>query len=470
MYQKMKLMPLYTVCILDILIMIVMFSLANLLRFHQLHVIASNTNYMDMFLLILVAYIFTTIFFHINDELLQRGKLDELFILLKQYVYIGFIVLLYLYLFKSGHYYSRIQLGYFFLFSYVAMFLEHSLVKDYYLKQYTSTEHCVKMLLVSNSSRVEEVIRKIRKTNNWYFHIQYIALLDKDMTGANLDGIPIVAGSENFKEVVQQLPLDAAFINLEHKYCEDSKDLIEMLHQMGVNVHINLHEYENAFRRKSFDRIGKYGVVTFSNYSYDVRQEVIKRAMDILGGIVGLVITAIAFIFVAPAIYIEDPGKIFFSQVRIGKNGRRFRIYKFRSMYSDAEERKKELMAQNEMDGHMFKMKDDPRITKVGKFIRKTSIDELPQFFNILRGDMSLVGTRPPTEDEFENYEVYHRRRISIKPGLTGMWQVAGRSTITDFEEIVDLDCEYIDNWTIWLDIKIILKTIYIVLFRKGAE
>ncbi|MDD5948604.1 MAG: hypothetical protein PUC39_02560, partial [Lachnospiraceae bacterium] len=140
MYQKMKLMPLYTVCILDILIMIVMFSLANLLRFHQLHVVASNTNYMDMFLLILVAYIFTTMFFHINDELLQRGKLDELFILLKQYVYIGFIVLLYLYLFKSGHYYSRIQLGYFFLFSYVAMFVEHSLVKDYYLKRYNSTE------------------------------------------------------------------------------------------------------------------------------------------------------------------------------------------------------------------------------------------------------------------------------------------------------------------------------------------
>ena len=138
-------------------------------------------------------------------------------------------------------------------------------------------------------------------------------------------------------------------------------------------------------------------------------------------------------------------------------------------MYIDAEERKKELLAQNEMNGLMFKMKDDPRITKVGKFIRKTSIDEFPQFYNVLKGDMSLVGTRPPTEEEFMQYEERHKRRLSLKPGLTGLWQVKGRSEITDFEEVVKLDLEYIDNWSIWLDIKLLIETVFVVLFQRGA-
>ena len=196
----------------------------------------------------------------------------------------------------------------------------------------------------------------------------------------------------------------------------------------------------------------------------------VKRLMDIVGSLIGCVLTLLITPFVALAIKIDSPGPVFFSQTRIGKNGRRFKIWKFRSMYIDAEARKKELEAQNEIRGLMFKMEDDPRITKVGKFIRKTSIDETPQFFNILVGDMSLVGTRPPTEDEFEQYNGYYRRRMSITPGLTGMWQVSGRSDIQDFEEIVKLDLEYIDNWSLLLDIKILFKTVFIVLGRKGSK
>ena len=139
-------------------------------------------------------------------------------------------------------------------------------------------------------------------------------------------------------------------------------------------------------------------------------------------------------------------------------------------MYIDAEERKKELADKNEMSGFMFKMKDDPRITKVGAFIRKTSLDELPQFLNILKGEMSLVGTRPPTEEEFKNYNEHYRRRLSMTPGLTGLWQISGRSDITDFDEVVKLDLEYIDNWSLTEDIRIILKTVYVVLFGRGAE
>ena len=202
-----------------------------------------------------------------------------------------------------------------------------------------------------------------------------------------------------------------------------------------------------------------------------MRDVIIKRIMDIAAGLILFIAMCIAFPFVALGIMIQAPGPIFFKQTRIGKNGRRFDIYKFRSMYMDAEERKAELMKQNEMGSDfMFKMKDDPRIFPIGKLIRKLSIDELPQAINILRGDMSLVGTRPPTEKEFELYENYHRRRVSIKPGLTGMWQVSGRSSITDFDDIVKLDCEYIDNWNLRLDLKIIAKTVWVVLFGRGAE
>jgi lipopolysaccharide/colanic/teichoic acid biosynthesis glycosyltransferase len=139
-------------------------------------------------------------------------------------------------------------------------------------------------------------------------------------------------------------------------------------------------------------------------------------------------------------------------------------------MYADAEARKKELLAKNEMQGLMFKMENDPRITKVGRFIRKTSIDELPQFFNVLKGDMSLVGTRPPTEDEFLQYKGRHKRRLSLKPGITGLWQVSGRSEIVDFEDVVRLDLEYIDHWSLLQDIKLLFKTVFVVVFRVGAK
>ena len=195
-----------------------------------------------------------------------------------------------------------------------------------------------------------------------------------------------------------------------------------------------------------------------------------KRALDVVGSLVGMVILGIAALFVAPAIKLDSPGPVFFGQTRVGKNGRKFTFYKFRSMYQDAEERKKTLMSQNEMKGLMFKMEDDPRITRVGRFIRKTSIDELPQFWNVLRGDMSLVGTRPPTVDEFEQYEAKHRCRLSMTPGLTGMWQISGRSDVKDFDEVVKLDMQYIDNWSILKDIKILILTVWVVLAGRGSR
>ena len=208
----------------------------------------------------------------------------------------------------------------------------------------------------------------------------------------------------------------------------------------------------------------------------------LKRVFDIICGLLGSILTLVICIFIGPAIYIASPGPIFFSQERVGKNGKKFKMYKFRSMYLDAEERKAELMKDNKLgDGKMFKIDFDPRVignkvmpdgshkTGIGEFIRKTSLDEFPQFYNVLKGDMSIVGTRPPLISETNLYDYQHFARLTIKPGITGMWQVSGRSEITDFDEVVKLDKYYIENWNLGLDIEILLKTVLVVVCKKGA-
>jgi exopolysaccharide biosynthesis polyprenyl glycosylphosphotransferase len=194
-----------------------------------------------------------------------------------------------------------------------------------------------------------------------------------------------------------------------------------------------------------------------------------KRTMDIIGAIVGLIVTSVLFLVVAIAIKIEDPkGTVFFAQTRVGKNGKEFKMYKFRSMVSDAEERLNDLLEYNEVTGAMFKMKNDPRVTKVGRFIRKTSIDELPQLWNVLKGDMSLVGPRPPLPREVEQYTEYDKQRLLVTPGCTGLWQVSGRSNV-GFKEMVELDLQYIRNRSILLDVKIIFKTVFVLFGSKDA-
>ncbi|WP_211176210.1 exopolysaccharide biosynthesis polyprenyl glycosylphosphotransferase [Brasilonema sp. UFV-L1] len=193
-----------------------------------------------------------------------------------------------------------------------------------------------------------------------------------------------------------------------------------------------------------------------------------KRFIDIIGSLVGLAITGILLIPIAAAIRLDSPGPIFFSQTRCGWMGRRFRIWKFRSMYIDAEARRAELEKQNQVQGAFFKIDNDPRITKVGNFLRRTSLDELPQFWNVLKGEMSLVGTRPPTPDEVERYEVPEWQRLDVKPGMTGEWQVNGRSTIRKFEDVIRLDLQYQKNWNLMYDLKLIFRTVAI-LFKKNS-
>lgn len=280
--------------------------------------------------------------------------------------------------------------------------------------------------------------------------------------------LPVIGKEEDVIPYIKANVVDEIYINTSREMKLENE--VEKYIEAGITVHMKLLSMEKAAGYKCVENFAGATVLTTTFKSATARQLFMKRILDICGGIVGVILTGIVFIFVAPIIHHQSPGPIFFSQWRVGRNGRKFKIYKFRSMYMDAEERKKELMEHNQMDGFMFKMDNDPRIFPFGHFLRNSSLDEFPQFLNVLKGDMSLVGTRPPTVDEYEQYDLHHIRRVSIKPGLTGLWQVSGRSDITDFEEVVRLDTEYISDWRLSYDLKILFRTVGVVLMRRGSK
>lgn len=193
----------------------------------------------------------------------------------------------------------------------------------------------------------------------------------------------------------------------------------------------------------------------------------LKRLVDILGALVGLVVTAIIAIPIAIAMYFDDPGPLLYSQIRCGLNGQHFRMWKFRSMIVGADKLKH--LVENKANGHIFKNENDPRITRVGRFLRRTSFDEFPQFWNVLKGDMSLVGTRPPTPDEVNLYDIHHYQRLMVRPGITGEWQTKGRSKVKDFEDIVRMDLDYQNKWSVGYDLSLIVRTLMAVASKDGA-
>lgn len=409
----------------------------------------------------LIAYLIHTE----NEDYTKRTLMQETVSVFKTNIILAAIIAIYQLLDKSSVDFPRGLYVLTIIINVILMLIVREVIKLYLTKKYRNKK---RLLVITTSDRADRIVDKYSSIDNWANRLYGIAVIDKDMKGDNINGVPVVANVHDMMTYMKNEIVDEVYISIRQDKAEELSAVVMQLEDMGIIVHIKL-ETLDAYKDydMKLEKMGKTPVVTFANRFYDYRKLAIKRIIDIIGSIVGLVIMFIAMIFVAPAIKIESPGPVFFKQKRVGRNGRYFYIYKFRSMYMDAEERKKELMAKNEMSGLMFKMKDDPRITKVGKFIRKTSIDELPQFINVFKGDMSIVGTRPPTVNEFKQYEGHHKRRLSMKPGITGMWQVYGRKTITDFEDIVSMDLDYIDNWSIMLDVKIILRT-FIAVFQGG--
>lgn len=415
---------------------------------------------------------------------IRRGHFREFTMTVKQAVFIEGIALLYLFLLQEGQNYSRPVLLLMPVCYSVVAYAVRELWKWHLQKKKTSDEGKSALLIAASEDVVERVVKTIKENNYAQYIVAGISLIGggKYSVGEKIDGVPVVAEEAGIPHYVCQDWIDEVLVVTSDEVPYPGK-LLSQLMETGVTVHLGLAKVMSEPGKKQFvEKIGPYTVLTTSiNYASSF-QLFLKRAMDIMGGLVGCIITVLLLPFVGTAIYLASPGPIFFAQERVGKNGKRFKMYKFRSMYMDAEARKAELMKDNRLgDGKMFKLDFDPRVignkilpdgshkTGIGDFIRRTSLDEFPQFFNVLKGDMSIVGTRPPLISETNLYELHHKARLAIKPGITGMWQVSGRSDITDFEEVVRLDREYISNWNIGMDIKILVKTVMVVLKEDGS-
>lgn len=473
MYQNRENFKSILLYLTDIIMVFISYVLANLIwlgAVKQLPIMTRSDLFENLGIM-LFSFVLVIFIFNVNRDFFKRGNFEEFLYCLKINLIFASVYAIILFVKGDMRTPSRGVYVVTVVLNILFMFISHLIIKVYLMKIYRNKKRNTQMYVITTKSRAEGAIRQLQSDSNWLNRIFGLAIIDEDMVGQEILGVPVTSGYDTMVKYVKDEAIDEVYIDVPYDTGNSLHNLIMEFENMGVVVHLDI-EIVEKFEgfNKSFSMLGNIPVITFANNYYDFNKLMIKRVIDIIGSLVGIIITLIVTVFLAPVLLIESPGPLIFKQKRVGRNGRYFYIYKFRSMYRDAEERKKALMKQNEMKGLMFKMTDDPRITKVGKFIRKTSIDELPQFFNVFLGDMSLVGTRPPTVDEFKQYEGYHKRRLSMKPGITGMWQVSGRSDIEDFEEVVKLDLQYIDNWSIGLDIKILFKTVGAVFKRGGAR
>ena len=494
--------------LLDVIVLQAAFVLAYMIRFGKGLSPYDVETYRTLGAVFAVVDLMVLVLFNTMHNVVKRGFVREFVESLRHAALVLLVMSLYLFSTKLGDTYSRITVyltaGLHLGIGYIVRMLWKYVIRDINRRRAKST-----MILVAEEGQVPEIAKHVSAMDD--FRYTGLVLSNRNATGEEIAGIKVVAGlcdaadyicrervDEVFFYPAQSLDREAVIAMVEatdedNSGANTTRDnsnahaetggigmLISQCQQMAIPIHIRLPLTD--FGGKTFvEKVGGYDVLTTTaNYASPIKLA-LKRLVDILGGLVGSLMALIIMLIVGRKIKKESPGPILFKQTRIGLNGKKFTMYKLRSMYMDAEERKKELMDQNRVaDGMMFKMDFDPRIignkivdgkqvTGIGEKIRSTSLDEFPQFFNILKGDMSLVGTRPPTEDEWEKYKYHHRARLATKPGLTGMWQVNGRSAVTDFEEVVKLDTEYINSWSLRLDLKILLKTFKAVLKKDGA-
>ncbi len=472
-----------------------------------------------------VVIMFTVIFFTEGyRDILHRGYLKEFEAVVRQLLLFFALEIILLFLAGTSALFSRLFLIGAAVVSVGMIYAERLLIKAYLRRKFRKIKYARTLMIIATRDQAKRMIRKLKSHPMTIFKIEGLALVEPAAAGTEaaaapkdpaagtetafavreaaaasaegtaaaktgeaaaakaeetaaakteepdtVCGIPVSCRMEEVLDYAGSHVIDEILISIPGRQ-QFEADLAKRFLSIGLVTHIYMEQYFQEIPNCQQERLSDMNVMTCYNREVPLWMTAVKRLVDLAGGLVGTALAVLIGLIIGPLIYLKSPGPIVFSQIRVGKNGRRFRFYKFRSMYPDAEARKKELMEQNEISGHMFKMENDPRIIPgIGTFIRKTSLDEFPQFFNVLKGDMSLVGTRPPTVDEYEAYNFDQNKRLSMKPGLTGIWQISGRGRVTDFDEVVRMDCEYIDSWSIELDVKIILQTILVVLGRRGG-
>ena len=409
-------------------------------------------------------------------NVIKRGYFKEFTITIKHSILTFSLAAVFIILLKERGDYSRHVILLTFIGYIIYGFITRTVWKKAVLKYGGFSIKKGTMLVVLDEKNAGKVMNQLIKYNGLEYVLAGIAV--DGGKWENINGVPIKCSIKDAAAYISREWIDSVYIACSMKDPQ-IQELMDNCHEMAIPIYYKIPDMTSLGPCQDIEKIGNTRVIAAYITDASAISLMIKRLMDIAGGIIGSLFAVLIIIIIGPLIKKESPGPVIFTQTRIGKNGKKFKMYKIRSMCMDAEEKKKDLW--KESRGEMFKLDFDPRIignkilpdgtkkTGIGEFIRKTSLDEFPQFFNVLKGQMSLVGTRPPTLDEWEKYKFHHRARMSCKPGITGMWQANGRSSITDFEEVVKLDTEYVTNWSLSLDIKILLKTVVALLTKKGA-
>ena len=300
------------------------------------------------------------------------------------------------------------------------------------------------------------------------YHIAGFVDDNPEKGNSNIGRFEGLGSINNLPDLIEQRDIDEVIITLPWMYHRKIMGVVRACERKNVSAHIVPDLFQMSLSRVDVDDLGGVPLVGVRDVGFGQRVRTLKRAVDVIGSALALTLGAPCLGLIAAAIRLDSPGPAIFRQTRVGADGRAFEMYKFRSMYEGAEEQLADIRDMNEVDGPIFKMREDPRVTRVGRLLRRASFDELPQFWNVLRGDMSLVGPRPPLPSEVDQYMEWHKKRLEVRPGMTGLWQVSGRSLVS-FDEQCLLDIYYIENWSLWLDFKILMRTIPEMLFGSGA-
>ena len=342
--------------------------------------------------------------------------------------------------------------------SLILMFAKEELFREVFKRQFARAPNKRRFLLVGTQDEIDRMRGELKKWDNEGIEVP---------GELNLSEISV----DYLVELLHEHSVNGVIVSAKHAYFEHVEAAIRACEREGVEVWLVADFFSTQISRMNFDEFLGRPVMVFRTAPEASWQSMAKSALDFFGSLFLLILSCVPMLVLAVLIKLTSPGPVLFRQKRSGLNGRPFTMFKFRTMVTNAEQLKKELDALNEMSGPVFKIAKDPRITPIGRILRKFSLDEFPQLYNVLRGDMSLVGPRPLPEYEVKRFDdVSHRRRLSVKPGLTCLWQVSGRNQVKSFEDWVRLDLQYIDNWSIWLDLKILLRTIPVVLLGTGAK
>lgn len=363
---------------------------------------------------------------------------------------------------------SRTYIAGFIVMGCIFLSIEKILFRRILKVVYQSGHNLINLLIVGTGKRAQEFIRVVIEHENWGLKI--IGLIDDDpkLLGKKIRDYEVVGKIIDIPRILREMVVDQVVFVVPRRWLNRIENAIYQCENEGVSSAVSVDLYRPKFAKMRLSDLAGIPLLIYQTSMAEEWQLFIKRCIDLSVSFISLLLLSPFLITIVILVKITSRGPVFYRQIRSGKYGRKFTLYKFRSMHAGADSQKENLDKHNEMNGPVFKMKKDPRITKLGKFLRRFSIDELPQLFNVLIGDMSLVGPRPPIPDEVHMYETWQRRRLSMKPGITCIWQVSGRNNV-DFEEWMEMDLKYIDGFSLWFDLKILVRTFFVVLTGYGA-